>query len=573
MEKPQQTIAENVALAIHNIIVGEDIILDDLGEFTNVCQIIRSQVNGKPEAIRRNLLKSVRRMPKNKKLDSILKEYYDTSSIVEEDTEDKNDDPKQDPPTVEVIPDENDYPLLPEGIIPDITIEGGIVDLRKTYRAYSEENSPEAFEDFHELCFWWALSTIAARRIRFLLKSAKSQYTSLYLAMVARSSAYAKTETAGVAIEVIRKLNLDFLLIPDRITPARLLSNMGARFIDTAPYENMSEDEQYRFRLRIAMSGQRGWVHDEFGKFISGMVGQSSISADFASILLSFESSPKFYENETIQRGAEPIENVHLSLLGCATPSNFRENGRKGPNLWLDGTYARFGFICPPRGTGIDKPFALGESRTPTLLLNGLRNWSDRLGYPEIDLQPRENKQGDIEGHDILKLKPLPEHTLDFDPNAYELWTRYRSATKALVRDDESETFDSSYQRLCIRVLRLAALAASYENAPEIEVRHMVIALQFSEKLRISGHRLYNQTASSYANPSSMPENKILKLLDQKEKPLTAREIAQYTNKDAQETAKRLNMLEREGEIKSEKIGRTIKYFLVRESKKSSDLS
>src|SRR5262249_43733423 len=155
------------------------------------------------------------------------------------------------------------------------------------------------------------------------------------------------------------------------------------------------------------------------------------IMAEFNSILLSLEKSPDRYENETLARGSEPIEKPYISLIGCATPSNFRDNNRKGTDLWRDGTYARFGFICPPAELYLDVPFQRGWIPTPSNLAHGLADWHRRLGERSIALVPVEDKKGEETGeYTVEEGVPLPEQPLSLSDDAYRLWTAFRSTIR-----------------------------------------------------------------------------------------------------------------------------------------------
>jgi hypothetical protein len=523
----------------------------ELGPYTAICHILAERMPQAPTAqAAQDMLKHVRKKPGNEPFDRLLKDRLDPH-------------PEKKPHTPTPLEDDEPYiPPLPDGIITPLAIEGGIIEIMHAYIQYSEEMSPEGYSWFHEGCFWWLASTIAARRIRIDFRT--DIYTSLYLALVARSSLFAKSETASVPKKVLRKLGLGYLLNPDRITPQKLLSNMGGKYADFSQYGAMNQEEQEAFHCQLAMSAQRGWMHDEFGKFIQGMMNQSSTMADFNSILLSLESSPEDYKNDTITRSLEPITKPYLTILGSATPSNFRHDGKKGDDLWLDGTHARFGFLCPPKGAERDKPFERGQIECPQIVLVTLRAWHNRLGLPHIAITPKLDKKGEPTAeYEVTQVRPLPEHSLSISDDAYDTWCRYRSALKQIIKGDESEIFDSSYQRLPIKAIKIAALAASIENAAQIEQRHILIALRFSEKLRTSLHRLYSQI-TGVTKQGESPEEKILKLLEKKGA-LTAREVSQYTHSDAQSTLSRLEALKREGEISSIKQGKKTIYSLLLE--------
>jgi hypothetical protein len=526
-----------------------------LGSYALICQVLAETIPQapNPEAALA-LLRSVRKLKQNKALDDLLKRRFDQKqNKVSQHQEDLKEDVSA--WTTEYIP-------LPEGLIPHIELEQtGVVALMASYVAYSKELSPEGYEDFHELCFWGLLSIVAARRVCIAFRG--KVYTSLYLAMVAKGAAFSKSETVDVVRNVLGALDLSYLLMADRRTPQSLLSNMAGKYVDTSRYKDLTEEAKELFKKKLASCAQRGWINDELGKFFTGMMNQSSVMAEFNSILLSLEKSPDRYENETLARGSEPIEKPYISLIGCATPSNFRDNNRKGTDLWRDGTYARFGFICPPTNEYLDIPFQRGWIPVPADLIHGLARWHHRLGARRIALVPTTDKKGEETGeYRVEETERLPEEALSLSDDAYNLWTVFRSTIRGLARNDPSEIFDSAYKRLAIRAVKIAALAASVEVSPSIELRHMVMALRLCEKMRASFHRLYAQVFEPLAKES--PEDKILKLLKQKGS-LTARDVRHYTNSDAPTTLKRLEALVREGEISAATQGRKTVYCIYYE--------
>jgi hypothetical protein len=526
-----------------------------LGSYAGICQVLAETIPQapNPEAALA-LLRSVRKLKQNKALDDLLKRRFDQK---QSNVSQQQEEPKEDGQAWTT-----EYAPLPEGLIPAISLEPtGVVALMASYVAYSKELSPEGYEDFHELCFWGLLSIVAARRVCIEFRGKVS--TSLYLAMVAKGAAFSKSETVDVVKNVLSALDLSYLLMPDKRTPQSLLSNMGGKYVDTSRYRDLTEEAKELFKKKLASCAQRGWINDELGKFFTGMMNQSSVMAEFNSILLSLEKSPDRYENETLARGSEPIEKPYISLIGCATPSNFRDNNRKGTDLWRDGTYARFGFICPPTGEYLDIPFQRGWIPVPVDLVHGLARWHHRLGARRILLVPTTDKKGEeTNEYMVEEMEPLPEQALSLSDDAYHLWTNYRSTIRGLARNDPSEMFDSAYKRLAIRAVKIAALAASVEASPSLELRHMVMALRLCEKMRASFHRLYAQVFEPLAQESA--EEKILQLLTQKG-PLTAREITQYMHTATQTTIKRLEILVKEGEISATKQGKKTVYFLSHE--------
>jgi hypothetical protein len=127
---------------------------------------------------------------------------------------------------------------------------------------------------------------------------------------------------------------------------------------------------------------------------------------------------------------------------------------------------------------------------------------------------PLESKDGtNILGWEPQTITPLPKTSFPLADGekglVYQTWVNYRSALKQLIREDESEVFDSSYVRLANTAIRIATLAASIDSSNQIEIRHMVMAIEFCEKSRKSLHRLYTRIQAGEGTGPTL-EEKIL---------------------------------------------------------------
>lgn len=186
---------------------------------------------------------------------------------------------------------------------------------------------------------------------------------------------------------------------------------------------------------------------------------------------------------------------------------------------WTDGFNAQFVFVAPSREeTALDAPFGLHEVPLPYDLIRQLKAWNDRLGVPTIELDPVRNKQGKETGkYTKVYSRELQETPLRPSDETYEAWKRYRSALRDIHKRFNHDNLDASYGRLPIKALRVAALAASFENSPQIEIRYWAIAQEVAERWRGSLHQLYSQVNLPDTAPTL--EDKILeKIVELKEK-------------------------------------------------------
>ncbi len=465
-------------------------------------------------------------------------------------------------------PQNDKFPTLSEIAKLPVELSAGACQWLDEYVSYSKQVSPEGYVDFHEACGLWLLSTIAGRRIK--IPFARKQYTPLMIVMVARTSLYAKSNTAEAAINVLQAAGLRWLLGSDETTPQKLMSDMAGQLPKN--YETLGADQQYYLQKKIAMSAQRGWFYDEFGGLIKAMSKQGGVMQDFKGLLLKLDNCADSYEYSTQTRGAELIEKPYLSFLGTATPSDFRSNAKAGHDFWSDGFNARLAFVVPPPDTSIDAPFTLGETPVPWMLQKQLRDWHERLGYPTVSVEPRKDGKGKVTGHDVVKSE-LPETECVFGEGVYDSWKRYRSALKKITKDLPTQDLDGSYNRLSIKAIRIAALFASLENEGIILMKHFALAQSIAERWRRSLHELYSQVnrVLDETTFAKRIENDVVRtvkhLIEKGEKAPTIRDMSRYmTRVDVARIKMACTDLVRVGLLSEDKTGKSPRYSIVEET-------
>lgn len=404
--------------------------------------------------------------------------------------------------------EDEEIPPLPEAVTFPPAVSAGAWPTLDAYVDYSRQASPEAYEDFHLVVGLWVFSTIAARRIYLPLQH-KRVYPTLMLVLVARPSLFAKTTTAQAGRALLRAAGLDWLLLPDRITPQKLLSDLAMTTVP-AGYEALPPEQQERLRQRLAMPGQRGWYLDEFGKFVRAALQPRSTMADFIELLLVLESCPPYFEHATLLRGGEVIEQPSLAVLGSMTPASLRLVAQPGAELWHDGFLARFAFAVAPLREIQQQTFAPGEAEPPRELLQRLSAWHRRLGIPDLRLEPQEGSSGGAP-HWRMQRGPVPERACQISQEAYAGYDRYRRALRALLASSPLEDLDGAYGRLPELALRLALLNASLEQqdpleAARIELAHWAKAQELTERFRRHLHRLHAQMRAATGGEDSVEE-------------------------------------------------------------------
>ncbi len=392
------------------------------------------------------------------------------------------------------------------------------------YETFSCYWSPRGFEDFHVFVGLWVLSTIAARRVR--LDFGGKKYTPLFVALVARTTQYAKSTTAKIGYEALRSAGLRWMLGADNTTPQKLLSDMAGHLPNS--YGTMDEDDQERARRRLAFSGQRGWYYDEFGQHMDAMSKTGGIMSDFKGILRRLDDCFDESEYATISRGSEKIDNPYLSLLASLTPSDIKPYAGANAAFWRDGFFARFAFVCPPADSRKRDRFPDGEMVIPYTLSKKLKDWHDQLGEPTLDVSDETNKKGDVTGYKWAR-SALPEQVCTLGEGVKNAYYAYSNGLDDLVDLYRLDMLAGNYGRLPMIALRIAMLLASLENNGVIEMRHWAKGQELAELLRKSVHTMVAEINQAEESDASMVENDVLAVVEKLDKSCTAREIRNHS--------------------------------------------
>jgi len=447
---------------------------------------------------------------------------------------------------IETIPELNQDAQVPE------ELGGHACPWLDDYIEYSRKWSPRGYDGFHEVCGLWVLSTVASRRVGTILQNAN--HTSMYFGMIARSSLFAKTTTADIAIDLLRHAGLDFLLAPDSSTPQKFISDMGERL--PSDYSSMKDDDKERAKLRLAMSGKRGWFYEEFGQQLAGMMRENGTMADFRGLLRRFDDGAESYEYATIGRGNERIKRPYLSLLANMTPADLRPYAKKGSSLWGDGFLARFALVTPPEGSRTKERFPIDKRNPPGGLVNTLRKWHDDLGIPNvtIDLSAEDEK-------DKYIIQPSKYTTIGLNEDAYEAFYQYHDSLEDIIDRSTNQDLDSNYARFAQKALRLAVLFASISGEKAITINHWAKAQSIAERWRSGLHELYNQLNTQTKSEMAESEEKIIQTIS-KFQSVTIREIGRIHNMSSGEVRAVVLPLVQSGALIEIKEGRTFKYQL-----------
>lgn len=450
-------------------------------------------------------------------------------------------------------------PPLPQSCQFSASDSVGACPWLEDYLRFSRIWSPRGFEGFHQACGLWLLSVVASGRVQTHL--GKARKTPLFLSLIARTSAYAKSTTAGIALATLQRAGLDYLLLPDSSTPQKLLVEMQAVLPDD--FAQLEEAGKEWALAKIAFAGQRGWAYEEFGSFIAAMLRRDGPMSDFRGLLRRFDDCPDRFSSSTVMRGLDVVEHPYLALLVSLTPADLAPFAQRGSSLWGDGFLARFAMITPPEGTSQRGRFPKGERVIPKELFDPLQVWHQRLGIPEVTVSSIVSSTSPR-----AIIKPVTTTTLEFSEAAYEAYYHYDDALSTIALKFASHDLDGSYSRFPEKALRLATLFASLQNSSRVELTHWALAQTITEGWRAGLHHLREQLSTPSFSSECEAEEKILKII-RRFGGATFRQCRQFSRLSVRQIQSVLTGLESAGLIASQPAGKTTKYMLLDEEEAS----
>ena len=456
-------------------------------------------------------------------------------------------------------------PLLEDAAINPTLGVGACGWLDKAYIPWSAKWAPEAPDEMHELAGLFILSTIAARRVHISF-GRKGQYTNLMLALVARTTMHTKTTAALNAKDVIRALGLGYLLGPDQLSPERMLSDMAGKIPDD--YGTMLPEEQGHVKQSLIFAGQRGWYIEEFGHLLRGMMKENSPQAGFHGLMRIIDDCPDEYETRTFIRGVDRARHLYLALLATMTPADLRKAAKHGADMWADGFWARFGFATPM----VMREGEFPENELPEIpdaILTPLKEWHEKLGIPEVDIEPLLDDAGKPLGRYRINRRDVPPQECQMASEVRTALYRYRRALRRMVASKEEEDTDGNYGRFSTLALRIAMLFASLENEGKIEIRHWARAQTITERMRASLHRLLDSANQAPPSHAFQVEKKLLEAIDtllSKGEKTTARNIGRAVHISTGEAKLTLEPLVASGFLVQATDGKAMVYLFAASS-------
>lgn len=415
-------------------------------------------------------------------------------------------------------------PPLPDAAHIDPAIGASACRWLDEYVALSRLWSPRAYDDFHTACALWLLSTVAARRV--VVHLGGPRYPNLYIALVARSSLWAKSTTAKIVGQTLRDAGLSFFLAPDDSTPQRFISDLVLKV--PPDWDQLDMQGRRVASARMAFPAARGWFYEELGMKLDAMLQTGGFMADFRGILRAFDDCPESYQYASIGRGLDSVQNPYIAMLGNMTPSDLQRATKKSPGLWQDGFWARWAFVTPPGDSNSSRArFPRGEREIPQSLVDPIKLWHERLGVPDVDVEPRRDDDGKTTGVWDAIADPTRRTHVSVDEDVFEAYYTYHDALLDVVEREENKDFDGNYARFAEKALRVAMLLASLENDDRISMPVWARAQGIAERWRRSLHELYAQANEPAPNEQAMKEETALKIVT-KLGEATANEVRRY---------------------------------------------
>ena len=453
-------------------------------------------------------------------------------------------------------------PQLPIEAQPDYELARNAAPWLDAFTNYSRKWAPDAYDGFHEAVGLWALSTAAGRRVAFPLGGVR--FTSLYIALISRTSVFTKTTAAKVGAKVISAAGMNYLLCPDEMTPQAFIDHLSTISVP-GNFDELSEHEQDWYKNAAAFAGQKGWYYDEFGNKVAGMMKEGGHMAEYRGILRVMDDGRDEYKYISIGRGVNKIKRPYLALMANMTPADLRKFAGRGAPLWNDGFWARFGLVSPGEEDRPKKGRWPNEVQTvPAALSKPLMDWHKRLGTPHVSIVTSSDEEGKLKKPSVSVTVADTEPTMMGMPtDVYDAFYVYRDALTDLVDAGHVEDLDGNYSRLPEKAIRIAALLASLHGEKDIKIRHWHRALEITERWRVDLHSLYRQlTGSVEVDRSRTIEDAIIEQI-KRYGPRSARDLKLNTHMSAEDIKSVLPGMVADGTLLEFKEGKAVRYTLL----------
>ena len=371
------------------------------------------------------------------------------------------------------------------------------------YMNFGQQASPLTPASFHEAAGLFLMSAVIGRRVHLAVSTASNYIRpNLYLVFVGQSTRPRKTTALRVARGLLDAADLDYFLLPDRMTPEAFTSELVADIVPDA-FDMWPVDRQAIWLQERAIAAQRSMMLEEASNLFD------SFSRDYTSGLLPlvldlYDSSDHGPTRQTIKRGRESIDNAYLSIFGATTYGSMARHVEE-PAHWANGLFARFALINSDL-TG-EWRFWPPPMEYPTDLIQGLRFVAGKLlPLPQARIVARDiPNDGDGPRHasQVIVEPELTSTEVIITPEAWAAWERYsRAVSFDMLPDpprDLAPKFYASYGRLGTMLVKVAMNLATFDSAQlpiTVHAAHVFRAQQIVETWRANLHTVMRKISS-----------------------------------------------------------------------------
>jgi hypothetical protein len=424
------------------------------------------------------------------------------------------------------------------------------------YVAFASQVTPMTPASFHTVAALFAASLAIARRL-CVRSGTLTIYPNLYAIYVASSGKYTKSTGLTILTSLIDTAGLGHLLLPSKMTPEALISNMSLGVVD----DKLPDHKLARVLKQKAFAAQRGWVREEASALFSSM--KRDFNTELVEHLLSLYDGGSISAS-TITRGSDEVVDPYLSFFGVSNPTLMAPHLANQAH-WGNGLWSRFIPLMP----GADEPPVYrdaGPGRSlPPALIDGLRRIYRLFPEPLCDIRSDEKK--DIKWFAVVNMPEPLEAVLA--PEVHLAWRAYRRAMFDLLNDaDIDPVLEPSYSRFSTHAIKVALLLAAMDAAPDtgevvVEARHFARAQALVERWREILHRLWGEQGATAETDLMKRIQRYLKRAGVAG--LTLRDLCQLLHAAKRDVEDALDMLRRAGKALAFEIkagnGRTVEYW------------
>jgi hypothetical protein len=398
-------------------------------------------------------------------------------------------------------PSNSDLPELPSlKAYANPSIQFG--DWLDAYVEYASQRAPLAPSHWHLTNGVWLIAMASARRHYIPINWGSGKlYPNLYVATVAPTSVYSKSETIRVSRDTAQAA-MPHLLLQGTATPEAAMNVLSGAM--PTNIGSLASEIQDQYRKSAHWGARRGLILDEAGRFFNGLRRDYNIGLDALFCEL-YDASDHPIERETIKHGLIRVERPALSCLFATTPANIRSS-LLAPENWGSGFWIRWIILTETELTPRAEP---NYRYIPSELVKGLKRVAD--GDPDDEAQAVN----------------VDKVVLD---SAAELFYECRSAIQS---GEVPETLHGWYARLHEKMLK-TVLAMAIIEGQSVHLSHWETAISLAVRWRQDVHNVLTKTR---ATPKADLQDRIVKIAQDFEQRgkngATVREIRQRLHRVA----------------------------------------